>query len=127
MLAALPFCAAGLPAIAQQGAEKPITLIYVGGWDCEPCIRWKKQHRDEWVHSPEFQKVNYVEIESPRLVEAYQDKYWPDQYKPIRDKLSRKEGTPRFIISRKGKILTAEFGTGEWERTQESLHLLLSN
>jgi hypothetical protein len=64
-------------------------------------------------------KFNYVEIESPKLKEAYRDEYWPSQYRPIRDQMEKRLGTPRFLIVKDGKLLGREWGAGEWERNPE--------
>jgi hypothetical protein len=106
-------------------AQQPVTLIYVGGWDCGPCISWKNNKKADWLASKERSQVNYVEIESPKLKEAYEDRYWPQELRPIRDQLSKKSGTPRFILVKDGKVLSSEWGSGEWDRTWQKLRELL--
>jgi len=101
---------AALPA-ATGNAQSKVTVIYVGGWDCPPCNVWKKDDKPGWLASDLIKKVNYVQVESPRLKEAYQDKYWPPELLPIRDKLPLKSNTPRFIVVREGKIVANEWGT----------------
>lgn len=99
---------------APRAADK-VTVIYVGGWDCPPCTRWKNDSKPAWLASPERQKVEYVEIEAPKLREAYQDRYWPEALRPIRDRLPRKSGTPRFIVVKSDKIIANEWG-GDWAK-----------
>ena len=121
VLAGLLTSTALSPSFAQQG----VTLIYVGGWDCPPCIRWKNARKADWLASREYAKVKYVEIDSPKLKEAYEDRFWPPEYRPIRDQLPRKSGTPRFILVRDGQIVSNEWGQGEWERTQEKIRAVV--
>jgi hypothetical protein len=111
-----------LSAMAQ---EKPYMLIYVGGWDCPPCIAWKNNRKKEFLSSPQMAKLAFVEIESPKLKEAYRNEYWPEKYRPIRDQLTRKSGTPRFILVKDGKVLSNEWGQGEWDRTWAKINEII--
>ena len=102
-------------------------LVYVGGWDCPPCISWKNNKKAAFLASPLGKKVRFVEIESPKLREAYEDRYWAADLRLVRDQLPerQKSGTPRFLIVRDGKLLSSEWGSGEWERTVAKLETLL--
>ncbi|MCA0245661.1 MAG: hypothetical protein LCH93_03495 [Proteobacteria bacterium] len=108
---------------AQAASE--VKVIYVGGWDCQPCTNWKKQYKAAWLASPEFGKVTWIEVDPPKLKEAYQERHWPSDLKPILDQLPRKNGTPRFLIVQDGKIVSNEFGTNKWTRTMSDLHKIL--
>jgi hypothetical protein len=112
------FLAAGLlssTALAPAAeAARKLTVVYIGGWDCEPCTRWKNNNKAQWVASPEYEKVQWVEVDAPKLKEAYQSRYWPDELKRVLEQLPRKSGTPRFLIVRDGKVLQNQFGGGTW-------------
>jgi hypothetical protein len=69
--------------------------------------------------------VTWVEIESPKLKEAYQERYWPADLRPVLAQLPRKSGTPRFLIVSDGKVVSNEFGTGRWATTMADLRKLL--
>jgi hypothetical protein len=101
------------PSFAQQA----VTVIYVGGWDCSFCRAWKNKFKADWLASKERGKVNYVEIDVPKLKDAYEERNWPKEYRAIREQLPSKFGTPRFIVAQNGKILSNETGSGEWDRT----------
>ena len=85
-------------AIGRARAASDLTVIYVGGLDCPPCTQWKNTQKARWLASPEYKKVTWVEVESPKLREAYQERYWPADLRPVLDQLPRKSGTPRFLI-----------------------------
>ncbi len=108
---------------AQAAAE--VKVIYVGGADCRPCSNWKNQYKAAWLASPEFGKVTWIEVDPPKLKEAYQERNWPGDLKPILDQLPRKTGTPRFLIVQDGKIVSNEFGTNKWTQTMSDLHKIL--
>jgi hypothetical protein len=109
-------------------AAADLTVIYVGGWDCPPCTQWKNTHKARWLASPEFHKVTWIEVEAPKLKEAYQERYWPADLRPVLARLPRKSGTPRFLIVRDGKVLSNEFGGGSgWATTMADLKKLLED
>ena len=96
------------------GAAGPLQVVYVGGWDCEPCATWKKRYKAEWVASREFARVTWIEVESPTLKAAYQERYWPEELRPVLASLPRKSGTPRFLVVRDGRVIANEFGVSTW-------------
>ena len=108
-------------AIGPARAASDLTVIYVGGLDCPPCTEWKNTQKARWLASPEYKKVTWVEVDSPKLKEAYQDRYWPADLRAVLAKLPRKSGTPRFLIVRDGKLVANEFGTGRWAATVADL------
>jgi hypothetical protein len=96
-------------------------VIYVGGWDCQPCTAWKNKYKAGWLASPEYKQVAWIEVDTPKLKEAYQERYWPGDLRPILDQLPRKSGTPRFLIVRDGKVITNEFGGSQWTKVLAEL------
>ena len=106
-------------------AASDLEVIYVGGWDCPPCAVWKKTRKAAWIASPEYRQVTWVEIESPRLRDAYKDRYWPLELKPVLAKLPHKSGTPRFLIVSKGRLVFNAAGADQWERTLRALRNVL--
>jgi hypothetical protein len=108
---------AGLSAAAAPGpacAQPALAVVYIGGWDCGPCLRWRNTYRADWLASPEYRQVQWIEIEPPRLKEAYQARFWPDELKPILERLPLKNGTPRFLVVRDGRVLDNQFGGNYW-------------
>ena len=111
--------------LAPAQAASELKVIYIGGWDCPPCTTWKNTQKAKWLASPEFSKVTWIEVESPKLKEAYQARFWPDELKPILGQIPRKSGTPRFLIVKDGKIVANEFGGGQWSTIMADLKKLL--
>jgi hypothetical protein len=100
-------------------AASVVMVVYIGGWDCPPCLAWKNNDKRAWVTSALYKKVRYVEVESPRLREVYRESYWSHELKPIRASIPEKErwGTPRFLVVKDGRIVANEWGNGPWQRT----------
>jgi hypothetical protein len=94
------------PATAATGLQ----IIYVGGWDCPVCAEWKKNNKSAWLASPEYKQVTYTEVDAPHLKDAYQEKYWAGDLKPVREQLKQKWGTPRFVIVKNGEVMTSYVG-----------------
>lgn len=107
-------------------AAPSLKVIYVGGWDCQPCTSWKNKYKADWLASPEYKQVAWIEVESPKLKEAYQERYWPGDLRPILDQLPRKSGTPRFLVVKDGKVVANEFGTGQWTKIMAEVRKQLS-
>ena len=106
-------------------AAPDIKVIYIGGWDCPPCTTWKNKYKAEWLASPEYRRVTWIEVDAPKLKEAYQERYWPGDLKPILDQLARKSGTPRFLIVRDGRVVANEFGASKWANIMTELRKVL--
>jgi hypothetical protein len=102
-----------------------LKVIYVGGLDCAPCTTWKKKYKAEWLASPHYTRVTWIEIEPTRLKEAYQARHWPRELHAVLDGLPRKSGTPRFLIVRDGEVVSNEFGVSKWLVTLADLEKIL--
>jgi hypothetical protein len=105
---------AGSAAPFTSRASAPIRVIYVGGLDCPPCQTWKKRYKADWLASPEYRQVTWIEIDPPRLKEAYQARFWPGDLRPVLEQLPRKSGTPRFLVVKDDRVIANEFGVSGW-------------
>ena len=112
-------------AAATARAASDVEVIYVGGWDCPYCTLWQNQYKAEWLASPEFHRVTWIEVDVPHLREAYEEQYWPGDLKAVLDQIPRKSGTPRFLIVSKGRLVFNMAGTNNWERTLRALKNVL--
>lgn len=112
-------------AFGAANAASDVKVIYIGGEDCPPCHRWTKAYKAKWLASPEFSRVTWIEIDSPRFREVYQARFWPGDLKPILDQIPRKTGAPRFLIVQDGRIVSNQFGSSKWETTLTDLKILL--
>ena len=112
-------------ALAPAQAAPAVEVIYVGGWDCGPCTQWKNKYKAPWLASPEFRRVAWIEVEAPKLREAYQERFWPGELKAVLDQLPKKSGTPRFLIVKDGRVVSNEFGGSKWLNTMAHLKKLL--
>lgn len=93
-------------------AADEIAVIYIGGLDCPPCMSWKRAHRPEWLKSREYARITYVEVEPPSLRDAYEPRYWKENWRWVLDGLPLKRGTPRFVIVQ-GRSVVGNFFEGD--------------
>lgn len=102
-------------------AAADVTVIYIGDWDCPYCTVWKNEDKPKWLASNLSKRVRYVEIEAPHLKEVYQERYWPDDLRPILAQVPHKRGTPRFLIVRAGRIVSNDFGHHKWQHALDAV------
>ena len=110
---------------AADAATADVEVIYIGGKDCPYCEMWQDQYKAQWLRSPEFKQVNWIEVDVPHLREAYEERDWTGELKAVLDQIPQKNGTPRFLIVSKGKIVFNAAGANQWERTLRALKNVL--
>ncbi len=108
-----------------EAVPAEIRVIYVGGPDCPPCVRWKREYLEGWLVSPEFRQVIWEEVEAARFREVYQEQYWPGDLAPILRQVPRKSGAPRFLIVQAGRVVSNQLGVSKWANTLDDLRKLL--
>ena len=116
---------AGLLVPLPAFARGPVTVVNVSAWNCSYCLAWMKQQKPEWVASPEYRRVRYVEINSPTIRQAYKAEHWPADLHGILDRLATKNGTPRFLLVQKDDVVFNEFGLSGWPKLLSRLRAML--
>src|SRR6185369_10016811 len=122
------FLFAGLAVPVAAGAARAtadVEVIYVGGQDCPYCTLWENKYKAEWLASPEYRQVTWIEVDVPHLREAYEERYWPGELKAVLDQIPSKSGTPRFLIVSNGKLVFNVAGADQWERALRALKNVL--
>jgi hypothetical protein len=107
-------------------AAAPLTIVYIGGADCPPCLSWKTKYKARWMASPEFRKIRWIEVEPPSLKEAYQARFWGGPLEPILAQLPQKSGTPRFLVVQDGQIIDNQLGVSSWLRVLSEVKTLIA-
>jgi hypothetical protein len=107
-------------------ADAPLTIVYIGGADCPPCLSWKTKYKSRWMASPEFRKIQWIEVEPPRLKEAYQARFWEGPLEPILAQLHDRFGTPRFLVVQNGQVIDNQLGVSAWLRVLSEVKTLIA-
>ena len=70
-------------------------------------------------------QVDFRVVKASYFQQVDADAYWPADIRWIRDALTLKRGTPRFIVAAGGKVLIHQFGQASWEASVHPLILKL--
>ena len=97
-----------------RSTRHDLMLVYVGAEDCAPCRTWQGTAAASFRSSPEFARVSYREVKSPRLLDVLNDEYWPDDLRQYRGRLSRGAGVPLWLVISDHEIVESGFGTSQW-------------
>lgn len=103
--------------------QSRILLVYIGSWDCPPCLAWKRNVKPEWVSSPEFAQIDYREVETPSFKEPLYEPSWPADLRWLVDKGYFVIGVPRFVILVDGKVVGNK---PDWPMTYNQIKNLLA-
>jgi hypothetical protein len=91
-----------------------VMVIYAGADDCAPCRAWRREHWPKFQASPEFTRVTYREVTSPKLFDLLKEDHWPDDLRRYRNTLEAMAGVPLwFIVANDRLVLTAR-GLQQW-------------
>jgi hypothetical protein len=113
------FVAAVIAAVARsddkhQDSAAQVTVIYVGADDCAPCRIWRRDRLPTFTGSPEFKRLIYREVTSPKLFDLLNDEHWPDDLRRYRDTLDKTAGVPLWFIVADDKMALTARGLREW-------------
>lgn len=115
-----------LPIFAQSAAgDQGFVVINIHALDCPPCLRWENVYKTEWLRSPEYKLVRYVQIESPSISESYLPKHWPQDLLPVLAQTGGR-GVPRYLIEKDGRIISDRYGVDNWPNTVSDLKKFLA-
>jgi len=94
---------------------RQVTLVYVGADDCAPCRAWQRDAGPAFRASPEFARIVYEEVKSPKLFDLLDDAYWPLELRRYRERLDVKAGAPLWLLIADDAIVEKAFGLGQWQ------------
>jgi len=116
----------GLAGSAQAQAEPAIHFIWMGGNDCPPCVRWRRDEMPKLQAAPEFQTVRFSYVNKLIGSSVPPSFFLPDEVKPYKDQLdeasNRRVGSPQAALMVNGKVHDYFFGTRSAEHILEMVH-----
>jgi hypothetical protein len=115
-------CGAAAAALA-AGEAPQIHFIWMGGNDCPPCVRWRREELPRLQASPEYRHMRFSYVNKligsavpPRL-------FLPDEVVPYKDQLdeasSRRIGSPQAALVVNGVVHDYFFGTRTAEQIED--------
>lgn len=106
--------------------QSVIQVVYVGAYDCPPCIAWKNQSKPEWIASPEFAQVTYSEVNAPSLKDPTYEPAWTAELRWLVTENYFDKGVPRFLLIVDRSVVANGYGTGSWQEIVSSVKLLIA-
>jgi hypothetical protein len=117
--------ALGVPvAQAQTGAKAPqIHFIWMGGNDCPPCVRWRREELPKLQASPEFAHMRFTYVTKQVSSAVPPALFLPAEVEPYKDKLdeasNRRTGSPQAALVVDGVVHDYFFGTRTAEQIED--------
>ena len=115
-LACAVLCAGLAGAVqAQTPAVPQIHFIWMGGDDCPPCVRWRKEELPKLQASPEFKQMRFSYVRKVIGSAVPPTLFLPDEVDPYKDQLdeasNRRIGSPQAALMVNGVVHDYFFGT----------------
>lgn len=112
---------AGGMVAAARASEPQLHLIWMGGNDCPPCVRWRKEELPKLQEAADFQGVRFSYVSKligspvpPRLFLPSEVEVYKDQ---LDEASNRRTGSPQAALVVNGKVYDYFVGT----RTAEQI------
>ena len=111
-------------AVAQT--EPAIHFIWMGGNDCPPCVRWRRDEMPKLQAAPEFRSVRFSYVDKAIRSPVPPLDVLPEEVRPYKDQLdeasNRRVGSPQAALLVNGKVYDYFFGTRTAEHILEMVH-----
>ncbi len=113
--AAAAAAVAAVQVVKAPARASDLLLIYVGAEDCAPCRAWQNGDGAEFRKSPEFARIGYREVKSPRLRDMLEDEHWPEDLRAWRGRLKRSDGVPLWLLVSGNDVIALRHGATAWQ------------
>lgn len=104
-------------------AVPPIHFIWMGGDDCPPCVRWRKEELPKLQASPEFKHMRFSYVRKVIGSAVPPSLFLPNEVVPHKDQLdeasNRRVGSPQAALVVNGVVHDYFFGTRTAEQIED--------
>ena len=111
-------------------SDKPkidIHMIYMGGNDCPPCVRWRREEFPKLKETEAFKSIKFTHVNKMISSPVPADIFLPDDVKPYKAKLdyasSGMNGSAQTAIMVNGEVFDYYFG---WRSAQDIEKMILA-
>jgi len=104
-------CGWVMPAAAAQD-----TVIYIGAKDCKYCRDWEAQYEQKFKAQCAARHVQFRAIEVATLRNIRDERYWPNDLKPLLAKFSSRTGSPHFLAVAGSRVIVDTHGILNWKK-----------
>jgi len=112
---------AGAAALFAPGAARAEAMrtdayiLYVSARDCPFCLEWNAYDRPAFERLCKEARVVLREVQVMRFSDIREEAAWPPDLKPVLKQIVQSEGTPRFIVVHRGKIIQHAVGRRQFQ------------
>lgn len=104
-------CGLTLPAVAEQD-----TVIYIGAGDCPYCRQWEAQYEHRFKAMCAARNVKFRAFQVATIRNIRDERYWPDDLKPLLAKFSSRTGSPHFLAVAGSRVIVDTHGIENWKK-----------
>lgn len=128
-LSLVAMAALAAPAAGQAAPAAPaVHIVYMGGNDCPPCVRWRQVELPKLERSPEFKRIRFSYVQKTIKSTVPPAFFLPDEVKPLKDRLdhagSGLSGSPQVAVFVDGELYDYYFGSRSAEQVEEMLQAI---
>jgi hypothetical protein len=112
---------------AAQPAPRPPTIhmIYMGGNDCPPCVRWRAQELPRLQQTQAFKSIKFTHVQKSIGSTVPPSIFLPEDARPYKDQLDAASGgqggSAQVAIVVDGKVYDYYFGTRNAEDVERMI------
>ena len=100
-----------LPAAAEQD-----TIVYIGADDCKYCREWEAQFERQFKAQCAARNVKFRAVQVATLRNIRDERYWPNDLKPLLAKFSSSTGSPHFLAVAGSRVIVDTHGIVNWQK-----------
>lgn len=100
------------PALAAQDL-----VIYIGANDCKYCREWEARFESRFKAQCAARNIKFRAIQVATLRNIRDERYWPNDLKPLLAKFSSRTGSPHFLAIEGGsRVIVDTHGIVNWQK-----------
>lgn len=99
------------PAFAGQD-----TVIYIGAADCKYCREWEARYEHKFKEMCAARNVKFRGFQVATIRNIRDERYWPNDLKPLLAKFSSRTGSPHFLAIADGQVIVDTHGIVNWQK-----------
>ena len=107
----LAACGWARPASAAQD-----TVIYIGADDCKYCREWEAQYERQFKALCASRHVTFRAVQVATLRNIRDERYWPNDLKPVLSMFSSRSGSPHFLAISGSRVIVDIHGIVNWQK-----------
>jgi hypothetical protein len=107
--------------LAASGSARPAfaaqdTVIYIGADDCKYCREWEAEYERQFKALCAARHVTFRAVQVATLRNIRDERYWPDDLRPVLSMFSSRTGSPHFLAISGARVIIDTHGIVNWQK-----------